>query len=154
MALLQASRSCSAGVPKQNFGLAAPDVAPPPASASAPHYPSPGRSPTPLQQQQCAYPPPPPPPQQHQGGPAFGGGGGYSGAQQGGVHGRSGAAYGPPQPAGSGRGAGGGSFKQAVSLKDKEAAKKLAKQVVSALNFDDTKSAVDALRAALELLTE
>lgn len=148
-----------AGVPKQNWGLAAPDVAPPAAAGGASsHYPAPARAPMPPQQPQAAYPAPAPPPQQA--------GSGYSSAGSGYVAqapppsgGYSGASYGPPQPAygggGGAQGGGrGGAFKQSVSLKDKEAAKKLAKQVVSALNFDDTKSAVDALRAALALLTE
>lgn len=41
----------------------------------------------------------------------------------------------------------------ALSIKDKDTVKKLAKQAISALNFDDPQSAVDALAKALRMLS-
>jgi hypothetical protein len=42
--------------------------------------------------------------------------------------------------------------KQALSIQDKDTAKKMAKQAISALNFDDGRSAVDALNKAIAVL--
>lgn len=135
------------GVPRQNFGLAAPDVQLPPAafppSAPAPSsaYPSPAAPPAaPLQPPPgaAAYPAYPAPgvPQQPASPPGY-------------------AAQAPPQPppqAASQPSAGPAAGAGAPTHAQKEAAKKAAKQAISALNFDDVASAVDALRAALRSL--
>eukprot|EP00892_Ulva_mutabilis_P002892 jgi/Ulvmu1/12603/UM092_0033.1 len=134
------------GIPRQNFGLATPDAnsLTHAAPASPPHssaYPSPAFAAPPAYQSapSSAYPapsppasptpptyaaPPQPPPQQA---PAA--------TYQ----------YQPLQPAAA---AASGPLTHA----QKEAAKKAAKQAISALNFDDVQSAVDALRGALAAL--
>jgi hypothetical protein len=118
-----------AGVPKQNFGLAAPDV--------PPQY-----KPPPAHQASALAPAPPSYTHPSSHAPASLQAPGH--AEQ--VTAASGTQK-QPRAAGC-------TAKQKLSVKEKEAAKKLAKQVVSALNFDDTHSAVDLLQQALALLTE
>lgn len=117
-----------AGVPKQNFGLAAPDVSP--QKQPYPSYQTPGPAPPPPAPLPHHNPTPPIPPNVPP--RAFPGSIGSA------PDGR--AAAGPA--------------KRTLSVKEKEEAKKLAKQVVSALNFDDNQSAVDLLQKALAVLTE
>lgn len=148
-----------AGIPRQNYGLAAPDehgadaAYPPFAPAASGAYPSltfPAAAPPPAPG--LAYPVPSPPqplspaPQSptHYSAPPS--------AQAAAAPAFAPPAYSAPAYSAPGPGPAAAAAAGPVSHAQKEAAKKGAKQAISALNFDDIESAVEALRGALRSL--